>query len=204
MPKRKAGSTSSSTTAVASTFAAAEKAYASAMKLFAVKRDFAAAQQAFEAFIEQFNDDDSLLELVDRARSHLAACRLKTSPPSAAPSTGAEWLTLAVVLSNEGRVDEALETYEKALASGAEEAKVYYARATTLAAAERNDEALESLKMAIAADPENRNFALGDPDFERLRELAGFVELVEPPRSAGTGPEEVDQDGPETEPNQGF
>ncbi|MDQ7088212.1 MAG: hypothetical protein Q9Q13_10305 [Acidobacteriota bacterium] len=90
------------------------------------------------------------------------------------------------------------------MASGAEEAKVYYARAATLAAAERNDEAMESLRLALAADPENRNFALGDPDFERLRELAGFVELVEPPQSAGTGPEEAYQDGPETEPNQGV
>lgn len=191
MPSRKTSSKSSTKAKHTNAFSAAAEDYGRAMKLLVHQRDFAGAAEALEGFLKEYEQADGILELIDRARTHLAACRQKIDPPAAEPETGAAWLTEAVVLSNEGQTDGALQAFEKALAGGAESAKVYYARAAALAVADRSDEAIESLRLAIEADPENRAFALGDPDFERLRELAGFVELVEPPRSGGGGPEEV-------------
>lgn len=191
MPSRKTSAKSSTKAKHTNAFTAAAEEYGRAMKLLVHERDFSAAAKAFESFLGEYEQADGILELIDRARTHLAVCRRKIDPPAVEPEGGAAWLTEAVVLSNEGRTEEALQAFEKALAGGAESAKVYYARAAALAAADRSDEAIESLRLAIETDPENRAFALGDPDFERLRELAGFVELVEPPRSGGGAPEEV-------------
>ena len=44
--------------------------------------------------------------------------------------------------------------------------------------------AAAALAEAIEADPENRAFALGDPDFERFRETAAFAGVVDPPPDA--------------------
>ena len=191
MPSRKT-STKASNSAKQGAFAEARKAYDNAMKLFAGKQDYAGAAKAFEAFLEQYAQIDGVLELTDRVRCHLESCRVRTAPAAVEPETGADWLGGGGRRSNGGRTEEARTGLERALAGGADRAQVYYARAAALAAAERSDEAIKSLRLAIEADPETRVFALGDPDFARLRELAGFVELVEPSRDgAGSGHEEV-------------
>lgn len=198
MPRRKASQEKSSPFDK-DRFAAAEKKYAVAMKLFVEKKDWSKAKDAFSSILEEFAEDSGIAEFTDRARLHLLTCERKLSGPAATPSTGADWLLEAVVLSNDGQTEPALSAFEKALAGGAEETKVYYARAAAMARAERSEEAVEDLRRAIEADPEVRAFALGDPDFERVRELATFVALVEPPSAAGAEDQEDSTHGSQIE-----
>ncbi len=189
MPSRKSSSESKSPRS--SNYEAALTEFGDAMSVFAHKHDWSGAARAFEAFVERHREDEDVSELVDRARTHLHSCQQRLQTENPTPTDGQGWLLEAVVRANEGNLDGSLEAFDKALADGAEEAKVYYARATALAAGERSDEAISSLAKAIELDPENRAFALGDPDFERLREHHGFVELVEPPQSGSSSEGEV-------------
>ncbi len=189
MPSRKS-SPKTSSAQVHARFAAAEKSYAKAMKIFVQEQNWEASRDAFAAFIEAFDDEAGLAELVDRARLHMASCESKIGPSVTTPSCASDWLIEAVMLSNEGQFDEALTAFEKALAQGADRSKVYYARAAAMARAERSEDAVADLRLAIEADPDNRAYALGDSDFERVRELAAFVALVEPPADS-TAPSAV-------------
>jgi tetratricopeptide (TPR) repeat protein len=166
--------------ASAGSYAEGEQLYAEAMELFVNQRDWAGAKDRLSKLVETFPHDQELQEMVDRARMHLRVCERKLDPPSWSPSSGEEWLLEGVMRSNEARYGEALEAFEKALDANADRAKVHYSRAAALTLAERDDEALDALRLAIEADPEFRGYALGDPDFQRLREHAGFVSLVEP------------------------
>ncbi|MCU0231587.1 MAG: hypothetical protein MUC67_09460 [Acidobacteria bacterium] len=164
-------------------FAAAEGLYAEAMESYVRQRDWKHAAAGFRAFLEKYGTERDLAEVADRARVHLAACEHKLAPAAPLPVTAEEWLRHGVSMANGGRAEDALGAFEKAEALGLAPGRVHYARAAALALDGRLDDALDQLKLAIAADPEHRAHSLGDPDFERLRETAGYVALVEPPDS---------------------
>jgi tetratricopeptide (TPR) repeat protein len=170
--------------ASAGSYAEGEKLYAEAMDLFVNQRDWAGARDRLIKLVETFPHEQELQEMVDRARMHLRVCDRKLDPPNWTPSSGEEWLLEGVMLGNEGRYEDALNAFEKALDADADRAKVHYSRAAAFALSERDEEALDALRAAIEADPEFRGYALGDPDFQRLREHAGFVSLVEPTEEA--------------------
>jgi len=181
---------------------AAEKEYAAAMALFVGKRDLEAAATRFEQLIERYQGQADVGEIVDRARVHLSACRARLAPPAPEPTDAAGWLHEGVCRANQGRVDEALEALAKAEQLGAPVARTAYVRAAALAAAGRHQEALADLERAIEADPDNRAFCLGDPDFESLRELPGYVALVEPPSGVAVR-REVSDHAPKVDPEFG-
>lgn len=162
-------------------FLAAETTYREAMALFIHKRDWARAREAFTAFLVQYGTERDVAEMADRARVHLRTCEEKLAPPPAAPRTAEEWMLQGVAMANTQQTDEALHAFDQARVLGATMEKVEYARAAVLSVAERYDEALEALRKAIEGNPDNRVFSLADPDFERLRETAGYVALVDPP-----------------------
>ncbi|GAB4226073.1 MAG: hypothetical protein Kow0062_28320 [Acidobacteriota bacterium] len=180
MPTRKASSSKNST-GRSGLFEQAAAEYESAMKLFAARRDWKAAAAKWEEFVERYAGEDAAAAMVDRARRHLAACRERIGEEGGADL---DPLLRAVLLVNAGRLDEALEQVERALAAGADRGRAYYVRATALSLAGRYDEAAGALAEAIGADPEYRAYALGDPDFERFRETAAFAGVVDPPRSS--------------------
>ncbi len=182
------------------TFTVAVSAYEAAMKELH-ERDWKRAGELLSAFVNEYADRVDISEMVDRARLHLASCDAHLAPAAEEPDSGEGWLLAAVAASNEGDVDGALAALDRAAALGASEARTEYVRAAALASADRNDEALASLEKAIAADPENRAFSLGDPDFERLRETAGYVALVEPPDSGSRMLDEVISHGQDTGPS---
>ena len=68
-----------------------------------------------------------------------------------------------------------------------------------LGAQNRLEEAIPHYQKALEADPNVRFHSLADPDFEHLRESAGYVALVEPPRSYddefGAGDDIDDEEG---------
>lgn len=162
-------------------FETAEREYAGAMKLYLQRRDWGAAAEAFRSFIERFGQERDVAELADRARTHLAACARKSSPEGYRPDTAEEWLRYGVVLANAGRIDDALAAFGEAEQLGFDAGRLHYARSAALALEGRLDDALAQLKLAIDLDPEHRAHSMGDPDFERLRETAGYISLVEPP-----------------------
>jgi tetratricopeptide (TPR) repeat protein len=161
-------------------FHVAERLYASAMTFF-TRQNWAKARDAFQVFLKEYANDREIPDIADRARTHLRTCEQRLSAPPSPPSSADGWLLEGVGLANEGRTDEAIAAFEKALAGGANATHVHYARAAALAIADRQEEALEHLALAIEADPGTRFQSLTDPDFERLRETAGYVSLVEPP-----------------------
>ena len=189
MPARKSSSPARSKTKAAEsqeTFTVALSDYADAMKIFH-ERDWKRSKNAFDAFVEKYDGSHGASELVDRARAHGAACDERLAPEAGEPETGGEWLMLGIKSANDGDCDQALVALDRASALGAPESKVRYVRAAALAVAGRNDEAVAELARAIELDPDNRAFSLGDPDFERLREMAGYVALVEPPKKERSG-----------------
>lgn len=167
-------------------FLVAENVYRDAMNLYIQKRDWSKAKDAFRAYIDSYKDERDVAEMVDRARVHMAACEDKLAPAAVEPKNADEWMLQGVAASNLGQTDEALAAYSKAGAMGAPKDKVEYARAAVLSMAERHEEALEALKQAIELNRDNRVFSLSDPDFERLRETAGYVALVDPPTEIGS------------------
>lgn len=181
MPTRKASPQRKPRHRENESFHAAMNAYAEAMALF-TQRNWRPAREAFASFLKQHGGEREFADIADRARTHLQACEAKLAPAAASPTTPDEWLLSGVVLANQNATDEALSALEQALRAGAPPARVYYARAAALAAADRNEEALSDLARAIEADATVRFQSLLDPDFERLRETAGYVALVEPPR----------------------
>lgn len=162
-------------------FHAAEKSYGVAMAFF-TKQNWAKARDSFRSFIEDEQGRREFADIVDRARSHLRVCENKLAPPPADPTDAEGWLLAGVAQSNRGDSHAAIESLDRAAAMGAPAARVYYARAAALAVAGRHDEALADLEKAIDGDPASRYYSLTDPDFEDLRETAGYVSLVEPPR----------------------
>lgn len=180
MPSRKT-TTPRPSTHVGETFAAAEKSYAEAMNLFLVKRDWGKAREGFQDFLKVYGGERDVEDMADRARIHLACCESKLLPPPPNPTNAEDWLVHGVALSNQGLTQEALEALDRAAAEGAPGGRVHYVKAAALALAERFDEAIEELRLSIDDDPDNKAYSLGDPDFEKLREQHGYVELVEPP-----------------------
>lgn len=170
-------------------FAAAQQSYGAAMTLF-TRQNWAKARDAFQSFLADHAEDREIPDIVDRARTHLRTCEARLASPPEPPATGEGWLREGVGLANLGRTDDALAALERALAGGANPAHVHYAKAAALAISDRHEEALSSLSLAIEADPGTRYQSLADPDFERLRETAGYVALVEPPVTDEDFPDE--------------
>ncbi|MCH7510921.1 MAG: tetratricopeptide repeat protein, partial [Chloroflexi bacterium] len=93
-----------------------------------------------------------------------------------------------VALGDMGRYQEALQTYERALQLRPDNPGTLYNRACLYSLWSKPDEALEDLRRAIGADPEYRDKARTDSDFDNIRDDPRFRELVgedEPPAEGG-------------------
>ncbi len=163
-PKRDAG------------YEAALKAFASAVELLH-KGDYARARDAFERIAAENAHE---MELSARARDYAAACARRLAPEPARPKDPDELYYRGVVQANAGRLDAALELLGQALDKAPGSAKVLYARATTHAQLGDGAAAISDLRAAVGAEPTLRFQALNDPDFDGIRDEAGFIDVVEP------------------------
>lgn len=141
------------------------------------KGDLAAAKAQFEQ-VAAFCDDEPVM--MDRSRVYARICEQKLAPPAQEPQTAEEQYYLAVLLANEGRVDEALALLDRALLENSSSAKFLYARASVWAIKANVDAAVSDLRQAIAVDPQVRFQATNDPDFEAIREEPAFIDIIEP------------------------
>lgn len=139
--------------------------------------DLAQALTKFEV-VERSSADEP--EMAERARTYAALCRRRLAPPAPGPS-GAEALYLAgVVRSNGGRPDEAMRYFDEALRSEQGSPRILYARAAAWALQGNAASAVADLRSAVAADPTLRFQASSDPDFEKIRDEAQFIDVIEP------------------------
>ncbi len=122
-------------------------------------------------------------ELADRARTYSELCRRKLAPAAEAPATVEEKYLRAVVLTNERRLDEAIALLDEAAREEPTNVSVLYTRASARALQGNTEAVVTDLRQAILVDPTVRYQAVNDPDFEKVRDDAAFIDLIEP----GTG-----------------
>jgi tetratricopeptide (TPR) repeat protein len=152
------------------------RAYGDALNLLR-HGDFGGALQGFQA-VESANRNEP--ELADRARTYIALCARKLAPPAPTPQSADERYYLGVLRGNQGRLDEAAGLLDQALAAEPASPRVLYARASIRALQGKTEQAVADLRAAIAGEPLLRHQAANDPDYERIRNEAAFIDVIEP------------------------
>ena len=159
------------------------EAYETALTAYGValdllrKKDFAAALPRFRV-VESQNRNEP--ELADRCRTYATLCERKLAPPAAAPQSTEERYYLAILRGNQGRHDEAASLLDQALAAEPSSPRVLYARASIRALQGKTELAVADLRVALAGEPLLRHQAANDPDYERIRNEAAFIDVIEP------------------------
>lgn len=152
------------------------QAYCAALKQFHDK-NYAAAQEAFRA-IERENPDEP--ELGDRARNYALISERRQASSAPSPTTAEEYYRQGVLQLNGGAHDAALDSLNSALTANPSSADYLYARASLYALQGKAEQAAADLRKAITSNPKLRFFAVNDPDFERVRDEAVFIDVIEP------------------------
>lgn len=125
-------------------------------------------------------EHDEELGLAERARGFIAVCERRTAGPATLPQTHEALYLEGVAASNAGRLDEALTMLDRAVEMRPQEAAYLYARASVRALQGAADAAAGDLRRAIQLDAKLRFQALNDPDFEKVRDEASFIDVIEP------------------------
>lgn len=141
------------------------------------RKDFAAALERFRA-VEKAAFEEP--ELTERARTYSALCERRLAPPAERPGTAEGRYHLGVVRANEGKLDDALGLFDAALQLEPGSARVLYARASVRALQGSTAAAVADLRHAVAAEARLRYQAANDPDFEKIRDEAAFIDVIEP------------------------
>jgi tetratricopeptide (TPR) repeat protein len=141
------------------------------------RRDYVQALGRFEA-VERGAIDEP--ELAERSRTWAGLCRRRTAAPPPAPTSAEDLYLAGVVKANAGRPDEALPLLDAALRAEPGSPRVLYARAAAWALQGNVAAAVAELRQAVAADPTVRFQAMTDADFDRVRDDAQFIDIIEP------------------------
>ena len=150
--------------------------YAAALELIH-KREYARALEFFQA-IEKASLEEP--ELAERARTYATFCARRLAPPQPQPATAEDCYQLGVVRANEGRLEEAIQLFDAALHREPSSARVIYARAAARGLQGATAAAVADLRQAIASEPRLRHQAANDPDFDKIRDEAAFIDVIEP------------------------
>jgi tetratricopeptide (TPR) repeat protein len=158
-------------------YEAAVEQFATASGLF-VKGQFAEAQPLFAAVAESAAADEPILS--DRSRTYAAICARRVAAPDPVGDDADALYHRGVVAANAGRLDEAWTSLEKAAAQKPNDASILYARASVRGLQGNADGAASELKKAVALDPRFRFQATSDSDFDKVRDEAAFIDIIEP------------------------
>ncbi len=142
------------------------------------KNQFAEALPLYEAVTAAAADDEPIL--ADRARSYASICRGKVAAPAASSSDADTLYHRGVVAANAGRLDEAWSYLEQAIGYRQNDASILYARATVRGLQGNAEGAASELKKSVAIDPKFRFQAASDSDFDKVRDEAAFIDIIEP------------------------
>jgi tetratricopeptide (TPR) repeat protein len=158
-------------------YEAAVEQFATATSLF-VKGLFAEAQPHFEAVSAAAAADEPILS--DRARTYAAICARKIAVPAAVGDDADAQYHRGVVAANAGRLDEAWSSLDRAVAQRPNDASILYARASVRGLQGNAEGAAAELRKAVAIDPRFRFQAASDSDFDKVRDEAAFIDIIEP------------------------
>lgn len=163
--------------------AARNEAYEQAIASYAAafeqlrRGEYAEARAGFEKLAAEQVEET---ELSDRARIYATVCAQRLAGTPAQPTNAEEYYYAGVVRANDGQHKEALQLLDHALAIEPASPRYLYARASVYALMEQADSACNDLRRAVSAEPTLRFQASNDPDFERIRDDAAFIDVIEP------------------------
>jgi tetratricopeptide (TPR) repeat protein len=150
--------------------------YAAALDLVR-RKEFAAALEKLRG-VEKASGEEP--ELAERSRTYIRLCERHLAPPSPHPQSAEGWYLLGVVKANEGKIEEALAHLDAAMQQEPGSARILYARSAARALQGNTAAAVADLRQAIALDPKMRYQASNDSDFEKIRDEAAFIDVIEP------------------------
>jgi tetratricopeptide (TPR) repeat protein len=159
------------------------EAYEEALQDFAAavellrKGSHAQALEVFDA-LRKGNSDEPVLAA--RARTYATICARKLAPPRHEPQNADEHYFAGVVSANDGRLPQAITFLDRAVQLDPSSASYLYARAATRALLGQADAAAADLRQAVSLDPHCRFQAANDPDFDKVRDEAVFIDVIEP------------------------
>ncbi len=159
------------------------EAYEQSLRDFATAIDllhqgsYAKSMEIFD-LLRKENPDEPVM--AQRARTYATICARKLAPPERKPETAEELYFAGVVSANDGQYARALEYLDRAAQLDASSAGVFYARAAARALSGLAEGAAADLRQAVAIDPRCRFQAANDPDFDKVRDEAVFIDVIEP------------------------
>jgi len=158
-------------------YEAAVEEFATASAHF-LKGQFAEALPHFESVAAPAAPDEPIL--ADRARTYASICARKLVAPPADAIDADALYHLGIVAANAGRLDEAWSLLEKATGQRPNDASILYARASVRGLQGNVEGAAAELKKSVALDPKFRFQAASDADFDKVRDEAAFIDIIEP------------------------
>jgi tetratricopeptide (TPR) repeat protein len=158
-------------------YEAAVEQFATATGLF-FKGQYGEAQPFFEAVAAAAAADEPILS--DRARTYAAICAGRVATPHPAGDDADALYHQGVVAANAGRLDEAWGSLDRAVSQKPNDASILYARASVRGLQGNAEGAAAELKKAVALDPRFRFQAASDSDFDKVRDEAAFIDIIEP------------------------
>jgi tetratricopeptide (TPR) repeat protein len=138
---------------------------------------YAKAMETFES-VHRENPDETVLAA--RAKTYATICARKIAPARREPETAEEWYFAGVVSANDGRLQEAMTYLDRAVQLDPSSPSVLYARAAARALSGLAEGAAGDLRQAVALDVRCRFQAANDPDFDKVRDEAVFIDVIEP------------------------
>ena len=142
------------------------------------RHDYTAAAGVFRGLMSEYPREGALRE---RSVVYLALCERELARRPTEPRTVEERLTAATAALNNGVDDRAELLAQSVLSDVPQHDLALYLLAAVEARRGAADEALHFLSRALAANPEIRAQALHDEDFEDLRDMDAFRDLIEAP-----------------------
>lgn len=139
------------------------------------RKDYAKAAHLFEAIIKEFSTER---EVCDRSRIYLSVCRKHAGSPAQKVRASEDPYYLGVIATNDGRLDEAVDLFEKALRQDPHSDRALYALASISGMRQDIAGTIDHLRKAIDLNPANKVYALNDPDFDPLRSDVAFMGLL--------------------------
>ena len=164
-------------------YEAAVTEFAAASQLFG-KGAYAEAKAKYDEIAGMATAEEPIL--ADRARTYASICAQKLGAVGPSDSGPESLYHRGVFAANAGKLDEALALLDQAGQARPNDASVFYARAAVRGLQGNADGAATELKKAVALDPKFRYQAASDPDFDRVRDEASFIDVIEPTSTSRT------------------
>ena len=151
-------------------------AFTKAVKVF-VNKDDEKSKEAFSEFIGEHHDEK---ELVDRANIYLGIIEHRLNPPKVTLKTAEDYYVNGIFNMNQGGLDDALKSFEKALSKDPKQGKVLYAMADASCLKGEYDSSLEYLGQAVKLDSRFSTLAQNESDFDPIKKDQRFFDIINP------------------------